>query len=842
MELEYNRDGEIINVDINKEMKQSYIDYAMSVIVGRALPDVRDGLKPVHRRILYTMYEDGFTPSNPYKKCATTVGDVLGRYHPHGDASVYDALVRMAQDFSLRYPLVDGHGNFGSVDGDPPAAYRYTEARMSKISMEMLTDIEKETVDFFPNFDESTQEPDVLPSKFPGLLVNGSSGIAVGMATNVPPHNLGEAVRACVALIDDPDITIEGLMEYIKGPDFPTGGLIMGVRGIRQAYETGRGKIVVRSRTEIEDDGKHQRIIVTEIPYQVNKTRLIESIATLVKNKVVEGISDLNDESGKEGMRIVIDLKRDANAGVILNQLYKHTQLQDSCGIIMLAVDKDKKPRTFNLKELLVCYLEHQKEVIVRRTKYDLKKAQARAHILEGLKIALDNIDRVIEIIRGSKAVSDARENLIEEFSLSMEQAQAIVDMRLARLTGLERDKIEAELAELIEKIAYFQKVLADEGLVMSIVREELTAVAEKFGDARRTEITFGETDLDDEDLIPEEDNVVTLTQFGYVKRMAVDAYKTQHRGGRGISGMNTREEDFATEIFVASTHDYILFFTNRGRMYKIKTYKIPETGRQARGTALVNLLELEQEEKVTACIPMSAFEEGQYLIMLTKQGIIKKTELQKYDSYYRGLIAITLDEGDELIQVKKTDGTAEVLIGTYLGKAIRFNEQDVRIVGRSARGVRAIKLAQGDYVVGMAMANDDMELLTVTEKGLGKKTPISAYRKQGRGGSGIKNYMITEKTGNVVGIKTVDGAVDDLILMTEGGIIIRIHTDEIRSCGRASQGVRLIRTEDDTVAAIAKIERGLGEETQAQELPEPEPGEEPQETAAEDMATGEEE
>ena len=842
MELEYNRDGEIINVDINKEMKQSYIDYAMSVIVGRALPDVRDGLKPVHRRILYTMYEDGFTPSNPYKKCATTVGDVLGRYHPHGDASVYDALVRMAQDFSLRYPLVDGHGNFGSVDGDPPAAYRYTEARMSKISMEMLTDIEKETVDFFPNFDESTQEPDVLPSKFPGLLVNGSSGIAVGMATNVPPHNLGEAVRACVALIDDPDITIEGLMEYIKGPDFPTGGLIMGVRGIRQAYETGRGKIVVRSRTEIEDDGKHQRIIVTEIPYQVNKTRLIESIATLVKNKVVEGISDLNDESGKEGMRIVIDLKRDANAGVILNQLYKHTQLQDSCGIIMLAVDKDKKPRTFNLKELLVRYLEHQKEVIVRRTKYDLKKAQARAHILEGLKIALDNIDRVIEIIRGSKAVSDARENLIEEFSLSMEQAQAIVDMRLARLTGLERDKIEAELAELIEKIAYFQKVLADEGLVMSIVREELTAVAEKFGDARRTEITFGEMDLDDEDLIPEEDNVVTLTQFGYVKRMAVDAYKTQHRGGRGISGMNTREEDFATEIFVASTHDYILFFTNRGRMYKIKTYKIPETGRQARGTALVNLLELEQEEKVTACIPMSAFEEGQYLIMLTKQGIIKKTELQKYDSYYRGLIAITLDEGDELIQVKKTDGTAEVLIGTYLGKAIRFNEQDVRIVGRSARGVRAIKLAQGDYVVGMAMANDDMELLTVTEKGLGKKTPISAYRKQGRGGSGIKNYMITEKTGNVVGIKTVDGAVDDLILMTEGGIIIRIHTDEIRSCGRASQGVRLIRTEDDTVAAIAKIERGLGEETQAQELPEPEPGEEPQETAAEDMATGEEE
>lgn len=842
MELEYNRDGEIINVDINKEMKQSYIDYAMSVIVGRALPDVRDGLKPVHRRILYTMYEDGFTPSNPYKKCATTVGDVLGRYHPHGDASVYDALVRMAQDFSLRYPLVDGHGNFGSVDGDPPAAYRYTEARMSKISMEMLTDIEKETVDFFPNFDESTQEPDVLPSKFPGLLVNGSSGIAVGMATNVPPHNLGEAVRACVALIDDPDITIEGLMEYIKGPDFPTGGLIMGVRGIRQAYETGRGKIVVRSRTEIEDDGKHQRIIVTEIPYQVNKTRLIESIATLVKNKVVEGISDLNDESGKEGMRIVIDLKRDANAGVILNQLYKHTQLQDSCGIIMLAVDKDKKPRTFNLKELLVRYLEHQKEVIVRRTKYDLKKAQARAHILEGLKIALDNIDRVIEIIRGSKAVSDARENLIEEFSLSMEQAQAIVDMRLARLTGLERDKIEAELAELIEKIAYFQKVLADEGLVMSIVREELTAVAEKFGDARRTEITFGETDLDDEDLIPEEDNVVTLTQFGYVKRMAVDAYKTQHRGGRGISGMNTREEDFATEIFVASTHDYILFFTNRGRMYKIKTYKIPETGRQARGTALVNLLELEQEEKVTACIPMSAFEEGQYLIMLTKQGIIKKTELQKYDSYYRGLIAITLDEGDELIQVKKTDGTAEVLIGTYLGKAIRFNEQDVRIVGRSARGVRAIKLAQGDYVVGMAMANDDMELLTVTEKGLGKKTPISAYRKQGRGGSGIKNYMITEKTGNVVGIKTVDGAVDDLILMTEGGIIIRIHTDEIRSCGRASQGVRLIRTEDDTVAAIAKIDRGLGEETQAQELPEPEPGEEPQETAAEDMATGEEE
>ncbi len=835
METEYNRDGEIISVDINKEMKQSYIDYAMSVIVGRALPDVRDGLKPVHRRILYTMYEDGFTPSSPYKKCATTVGDVLGRYHPHGDASVYDALVRMAQDFSLRYPLVDGHGNFGSVDGDPPAAYRYTEARMSKISMEMLTDIEKETVNFVPNFDESTKEPDVLPSKFPNLLVSGSSGIAVGMATNIPPHNLREVVGACVALIDNPDATIEELMEHVKGPDFPTGGLIMGVRGIRKAYETGRGKVAVRARTEIEDDGKRQRIIVTEIPYQVNKTRLIESIAALVKNKVVEGISDLNDESGKEGMRIVIDLKRDANAGVILNQLYKHTQLQDSCGIIMLAIGKDKKPREYNLKQMLECYLEHQKEVIIRRTQYDLKKAQAREHILEGLKIAQDNIDRVIEIIRGSQNVGEARESLMQEFELSMEQAQAIVDMRLARLTGLERDKIEAELAELIEKIAYYQKILSDDSMVMSIIREELTAVADKFGDERRTEITFGESDLDIEDLIPEEDNVVTLTQFGYVKRMAVDAYKTQHRGGRGISGMNTREEDFATEIFVASTHDYILFFTNRGRMYKIKTYKIPETGRQARGTALVNLLELEAEEKVTACIPMSEFEEGKYLLMLTKNGVIKKTELQKYDSYYRGLNAITLDDGDELIRVKKTDGTAEVIIGTYLGKAIRFSEQDVRIVGRSARGVRGMKLSEGDYVVGMAMANDDMELLTVTEKGLGKKTPISAYRKQSRGGLGIKNYMITEKTGNIVGIKTVNDEMDDLILMTEGGIIIRIHIDEIRSCGRVSQGVRLIRAgEDDTVAAIAKIERGLGEETEAETLPEPLPGEEPQDFTAE--------
>ncbi len=834
MEKEINRDGHIVNVDINKEMKQSYIDYAMSVIVGRALPDVRDGLKPVHRRILYTMYEDGFTPSSPYKKCATTVGDVLGRYHPHGDASVYDALVRLAQDFSLRYPLVDGHGNFGSVDGDPPAAYRYTEARMSKISTEMLTDIEKETVDFVPNFDESTKEPDVLPSKFPNLLVNGSSGIAVGMATNVPPHNLREVVRACITLLDRPEATVEELMEDVKGPDFPTGGLIMGVRGIRKAYETGRGKVVVRARTEIEDDGKRQRIIVTEIPYQVNKTRLIESIATLVKNKVVDGIADLNDESGKEGMRIVIDLKRDANANVILNQLYKHTQLQDSCGIILLAIDKHKKPRIFNLKELLESYLEHQKEVIVRRTQFDLKKAQARAHILEGLKIALDNIDRVIDIIRGSANVGEARENLITEFDLSMEQAQAIVDMRLARLTGLEREKIEEELAELMEKIAYYQKVLSDESMVASIVREEMQQVAERYGDERRTEITFGESDLDIEDLIPEEDTVVTLTQFGYVKRMAVDAYRTQHRGGRGISGMNTREEDFATEIFVASTHDFILFFTNQGRMYKIKTYKIPETGRQARGTALVNLLELGPDEKVTACIPMSQFEEGKYLLMLTKNGVVKKTELQKYDSYYRGLNAITLDEGDELIRVKKTDGTAEVIIGTHQGKAIRFSEADVRAVGRSARGVRAMKLAEGDYAVGMAMANDNMELLTVTEKGLGKKTPISAYRKQARGGSGIKNYMITEKTGNVVGIKTVSDETDDLILMTEGGVIIRIHIDEIRSCGRVSQGVRLIRAEDDTVAAIAKIGRDDEDGGEAEALPEMQPDEEPQDFTAE--------
>ncbi|MBR2973562.1 MAG: DNA gyrase subunit A, partial [Clostridia bacterium] len=649
-------DNNVIPVDINKEMKKSYIDYAMSVIVGRALPDVRDGLKPVHRRILYAMYEDNLTSDRPYRKCATTVGDVLGRYHPHGDASVYDALVRMAQDFSLRYPLIDGHGNFGSIDGDPPAAYRYTEARMSKISMEMLTDIEKETVDFMPNFDESRKEPVVLPSRFPNLLVGGSSGIAVGMATNIPPHNLGEVIDACIAMIDNPEIDVEGLMEYVKGPDFPTGGIVYGVSGIRAAYKTGRGKVIVRAKAEIEEHGNKEQIIVSEIPYVVNKKRLIEHIAELVKNKVIEGISDLNDESGRDGMRIVIEVKRDANASVVLNQLYKYTQMQDTFGVIMLAIH-DGQPKVLNLRQIIEYYLDHQKDVIVRRTQFNLAKAEARAHILEGLKKALDNIDAIIKIIR--EAYNDAKIKLMEAFDFSEVQAQAILDMRLARLQGLEKEKIETELAELLEKIEYYKRVLADEALVMGIIKDEMLEIKNKYGDERRTEISTSDYDIDIEDLIPVEDNVITMTHFGYVKRQALDTYKSQRRGGRGISGMSTREEDFAENIFVANTHDYLMFFTNKARMHKIKAYKIPEVGRQAKGMALVNLLQLEEGERVTAIIPIKEFVDDNYLIMLTKYGVIKKTALGRYNSKIKGgLIAIKLDEGDELIDVKLTDGS----------------------------------------------------------------------------------------------------------------------------------------------------------------------------------------
>lgn len=809
--------GRVIPVDINKEMKKSYIDYAMSVIVGRALPEVRDGLKPVHRRILYAMYEDGFTPDKPYRKCATTVGDVLGRYHPHGDASVYDSLVRMAQEFSLRYPLIDGHGNFGSVDGDPPAAYRYTEARMSKISLEMLTDIEKDTVDFVPNFDESTKEPWVLPAKFPNLLVSGSSGIAVGMATNIPPHNLTEVINGCIAMIDNPEIDIDGLMEYIKGPDFPTSGIVYGVSGIRAAYKTGRGKIMVRARAEIEEVKNKQAIIVTEIPYQVNKKRLIQSIADLVKNKVIEGISDLNDESGRDGMRIVIDLKRDANANVVLNQLYKYTQMQDTFSVIMLAIHENQ-PKVLNLRQVLEYYLDHQKDVVVRRTKFDLAKSEARAHILEGLRIAIDNIDEIISIIRNSPTVSEAKEKLIARFEFSDVQAQAIVDMRLGRLTGLERDKIENEYNDLMERIEYFHKILADESLVMKIIKDELTEVKNKFGDERKTEITTSDYDIDIEDLIPVEDDVITMTHFGYIKRQAVDTYKSQRRGGRGVSGLSTREEDFAETLLAASSHDYIMFFTNKARMHKIKAYKIPEAGRQAKGMAMVNLLQLEQDEKVTAAIPVKAFEEDKYLIMLTKNGVIKKTELIRYNTKIKGgLIAIKLDDGDELIEVRLTDGKQQLVIGTHHGMSIRFKESDVRVVGRDARGVKAITLKKEDYIVGMEVVQQEGCLLTVSENGFGKRTPINEYKVQSRGGMGVKNHAITEKTGNIIGIKMVNDQ-DDLIMITAEGVVIRIHVDEIRICGRASQGVKLIRAnEENRVASIAKVDREE-EESEEQE------------------------
>ncbi len=796
----------IIPVEISKEMKKSYIDYSMSVIVGRALPDVRDGLKPVHRRILYTMYEDGITPDKQYRKCATTVGDVLGRYHPHGDAAVYDALVRLAQDFSLRYPLIDGHGNFGSVDGDPPAAYRYTESRLMKMSMEMLTDIDKETVDFTPNFDETTKEPAVLPSRFPNLLVNGSSGIAVGMATNIPPHNLKEVIDGCVAMIDNPEIDVDGLMEYIKGPDFPTSGIIYGVAGIRAAYKTGRGKIIVRAKAEIEEKKNKQAIIITEIPYMVNKTRLIKSIADLVKNKVIEGISDLNDESGKEGMRIVVDLKREANANVVLNQLYKYTQMQDTFGVIMLALH-DGQPKVMNLYQMIRYYLDHQEDVIKRRTEFNLKKAEARAHILDGLRIANANIDEVIKIIRGSKSEAEAKPKLMESFELSEIQAKAIVDMRLGRLTGLEIEKIENEYAELMEKIKYFKEVLADERKILEIIKEELTAIRDKYGDERKTEITASDYDIDIEDLIPVEDDVISMTHFGYIKRQSVETYKSQRRGGRGISGMTTREEDFAEGMFITSSHDNILFFTNKARMHKIKAYKIPETSRQSKGMAIVNLLQLEEGEKITTAIPINEFDDRS-LIMITRNGVIKKTELNKYNSRVKGgLIAINLDEGDELIEVRLTDGNQNIIVGTHDGNAIMFNENDVREVGRNARGVKALKLRDGDYVVGMEVASQGKYLLTVTENGYGKRTVIDEeYRVQSRGGFGVKCHAVTDKTGKVVSIKTIND--EDIIIVTSAGIFIRIHSDGIRVCGRPSQGVKLIKvTEDTKVSAVATLE-----------------------------------
>lgn len=800
----------IIPVELNSEMKKSYIDYAMSVIVGRALPDVRDGLKPVHRRILYAMYEDGFTPDKEYRKCATTVGNVLGRYHPHGDASVYDALVRMAQDFAMRYPTVDGHGNFGSVDGDPPAAYRYTEARMSKLSLNMLTDIEKETVDFMPNFDETRKEPLVLPSRIPHLLVNGSNGIAVGMATNIPPHNLGEVIDGIIALIDNPDISIDELMDHIPGPDFPTGGLIMGKSGIRAAYHTGRGKLRVRARAEIQDwKENRQRIVITEIPYMVNKSRLIEKIAELVHDKRVEGISDLRDESDRDGMRIVVELKTGVNAQIVLNQLYKYTQLEDSFGVIMLALVNQTDPKVLNLKEILVNYLDFQKEVITRRTKFDKKKAEARVHILEGLRIALDNIDEVINTIRSS--YNDAKEKLIDRFNLTEIQAQAILDMRLARLAGMEREKIDKEYNDLIALIKHLSDILADEKLVLEIIKTELTEIKDKFGDSRRTGIEAVTDDIDIEDLIEEENNVITLTHKGYVKRMAVDVYKAQKRGGKGVIGLSTKEEDFVSTMFVSSTHAHILFFTNKGRMYRVKAYEIPEASRQAKGTPIVNIIAIEPDETISAVIPIREYEDDKSLIMCTRAGIIKKTDLDEYKNAPKaGKIAIKLDDNDELIGVALTDGTTDVFVGSHFGKIIRFNEEDVRNMGRVSRGVKAMSLDDEDYIIGMCIGTENGKLLTVSENGYGKRSELSEYKRQNRGGKGMMTYRVSDETGNIAGMKIVD-VDDDIMLITSEGVIIRMESEEISTYGRVTKGVRLMRLADGvkilTVESVKKDE-----------------------------------
>ena len=808
----------IIPVDIDREMRKSYIDYAMSVIVGRALPDVRDGLKPVHRRILYAMYEDGLTPDKEYRKCATTVGDVLGRYHPHGDMSVYDALVRMAQDFSMRYPTIDGHGNFGSVDGDPAAAYRYTEARMSKIATQMLTNIDKDTVDFEPNFDERLTEPVVLPARYPNLLVNGSNGIAVGMATNMPPHNLKEVIDGVIHVIDNPECSIDEIMEYIKGPDFPTGAQIMGTSGIRAAYHTGRGKIKMRARCEIENMSEYkQRIVITEIPYMVNKARLIEKIAELVHEKRVEGISDLRDESDREGMRIVIELKKDAPATVILNQLYKFTQLEDTFSIINLALVNRTQPKVLNLREIIDEYIKHQKDVIVRRTQYDKKKAEARAHILEGLRIALDHIDEIINIIRNS--YNDAKEKLIERFEFSDIQAQSILDMRLARLQGLEREKIESEYSELMKLIAHLKEILADEQLVLNIIKEEITEIKEKFGDERRSSIEPVADDIDIEDLIEEESNVITMTHEGYIKRLATDTYKNQRRGGKGIIGMQTKDEDSVERMIVASTHAHIMFFTNTGRMYRLKTYEIPETGRQAKGTAIVNLLQLAAGEKISAVIPLKDYEEGVYLTMVTKWGTIKKTDILEYQNAPKGgKIAINLDEGDELIKVEMTTDESEIFIGTHGGKMIRFSAADVRPLGRASRGVRGINLEEGDYVVGMGIAREDAKILVVSENGYGKRTDLSEYKVQSRGGKGTTTYKISEQTGMVSGFDVVTPD-DDLILITSEGIVIRLSTDEISVLSRVTKGVRLMRLADGVkIVSMARINREWEEKDNGEE------------------------
>lgn len=806
----------IIQRDIEKEMRKSFLDYSMSVIVSRALPDVRDGLKPVHRRILYTLYENGITPEKPYRKCADTVGSVLGRYHPHGDASVYDALVRLAQDFSLRYPLVDGHGNFGSVDGDPAAAYRYTEAKMSKISLDMLTDIEKDTVDFAPNYDARLKEPVVLPSRFPNILVNGSTGIAVGMATNIPPHNMTEVIDAIDLLIDDPDATLDQIMEHIKGPDFPTGGIIMGRSGIRAAYATGRGKIILRARAEIQEmkNGRF-RIAVTEIPYMVNKARLIESIANLVKEKRIEGISDLRDESDRDGMHFVIELKRDANPQIVLNQLYSFTQMQETVGVIMLALH-DGQPKVMNLKEILGHYIEFQADIIRRRTEYDLRKAREREHILEGLKIALDFIDEVIKILRSSKSIPEGKAELIERFGLDDVQATAIVQMRLGQLTGLERSKIEEELAALLEKIADFEDILANYSRVLEIIKNEIEQIKKKFGDDRRTEIVSVSGEVDIEDLIPVEECVVTLTHYGYIKRQPMDVYKSQKRGGRGVSGMKQRDEDFVEELFICSSHDNVLFLTDKGRMYKLKCYEIPEGSKASRGTNMVNLLQLEADEKVTAMIQGGGFEEDKYLVMVTRGGTIKRTQLSAYKNIRKsGLIAITLQEGDELAWVRVTTGSSELIIATRMGMAIRIEEKTIRPLSRSAMGVRAIKLREGDEVVGMARLREGATVMTVTDRGQGRRSEISDYRVQGRGGYGSINYKVNDLKGYVCGIKVVDET-DDIILISNDGVIIRMHVSDINVMSRYASGVRVMRLSGDArVVTFARAERDDEEETE---------------------------
>ena len=805
MENSVFNEGKIIDVDVNDEMKSSFLDYSMSVIVSRALPDVRDGLKPVHRRILYAMYNTGLYPDKPYRKCADTVGAVLGAYHPHGDASVYDALVRLAQDFSMRYMLVDGHGNFGSVDGDPPAAYRYTEARMSKISCEMLTDIDKKTVDFQPNFDDRLEEPTVLPSRFPNLLVNGSDGIAVGMATKIPPHNLGETIDAACALIENPDIDLAGLMEYMPGPDFPTGGIIMGRSGIRATYATGRGKITVRAKTEIvEAKNGRYKIIVTELPYQVNKARLIEYIADLVKDKRIEGISNIEDHSDRQGMHIEIDVKREASAQIVLNNLFNLTQLQTTFGAIMLAI-VDGVPKVLNLKEMLTEYVNFQQEIIRRRTEFDLKKAKDREHILEGLKIAIDFIDEVIAIIRKSKDQATAKINLMERFGLDDVQAQAIVQMRLGQLTNMERTKIEDEIAALKAKIDEYIAILADEGRQREIIKEELIVIRNKFADPRRTEICAVNGEVDIEDLIPNQECVLTLTQFGYVKRLAVDTYKIQNRGGRGVSGMSRREEDVATEMFVINSHDYVLFFTDKGRVYRLKCYEVPEGSRQSKGMNIANLLPIASDEKVTSMIRVPEFDEDKYLVMVTRQGIVKRISLNAYNTARKGgLIALELNEGDDLAWVRLTDGNQQVVVATKNGLAIRFEETDVRPMGRQARGVKAISLREGDCVVGMCVVTNDDLILTASETGFGRISNVSDYRLQSRGGKGITNYH-TEKYGNVAAVSAVK-LTDDIIIISQEGVIIRIAADTVRICNRPSKGVTLMRIgENDKVVTVAR-------------------------------------